>query len=358
MIGNGPPPVNTPRDRRGAIDRAAAVVLWSGFLRETGFNTPGGRQTVSQGQKVKVGIIGTGGIAHHHIRTLKARDDAEVVAACDIRPEALEAAAERWEIPHLFEDYRALLRLKDLDAVSICTPNYFHSKPALAALRAGKHVMVEKPMAMAIDDGLLGRILYARCQALRRRGIPSWGVFGRKELQGGGPMIDIGVHILEVTHYLMGAPKPVAASAACYTYIGNKKPQVVTPWGAWDHKTYTVEDLAVGLIRFEGGSTLSIESSFAAHIERNVRNFVLMGEKGGATYDPPALHTDLSGTMFNLTPSFPGKVDVWERKMGDWIECIRTGRKPVASGEHGLIIQKMLDAIYRSAERGKEVAIP
>jgi len=349
---------------------------------------------VGQGQKVKVGIIGTGGIAHHHIRTLKARDDAEVVAACDIRPEALEAAAERWEIPHLFEDYRALLRLKDLDAVSICTPNYFHSKPALAALRAGKHVMVEKPMAMnareaarmveaahkagkilvvgfqlryqaevqmikrAIDDGLLGRILYARCQALRRRGIPSWGVFGRKELQGGGPMIDIGVHILEVTHYLMGAPRPVAASAACYTYIGDKKPQVVTPWGAWDHKTYTVEDLAVGLIRFEDGSTLSIESSFAAHIERNVRNFVLMGEKGGATYDPPALHTDLSGTMFNLTPSFPGKVDVWERKMGDWIECIRTGRKPVASGEHGLVVQKMLDAMYRSAERGKEVAIP
>ncbi len=346
---------------------------------------------------LKIGMIGAGGIAGTHIIYLKKIEGVEVNALCDISEKAAKATAEKYQIPNVFSNYKDLLKLKDLDAVSVCTPNYFHAEPTIAALKAGKHVIVEKPMAMnakeaqamvqaadeakkvlvigfqiryspkaqiikrAIDDGKIGKVLYARCQALRRRGIPNWGVFGQKKLHGGGPMIDIGIHIMEVTHYLMGKPQPIAASGACYTYLGDKKSDVLSALPNWDYKTYTVEDLAVGMVRFKNGATLVVESSFAAHIEKDVFNFTIMGEKGGARLDPLTVFTDTSGTMFNMTPAYiDGGNDsdiTWNAKMGDWIDCIRTGKKPTAPGEDGLATQKMLDAIYRSAELGKEVTI-
>ncbi len=338
-------------------------------------------------------MIGVGGIAGMHIAHLKQIPGVEVTAACDIKEDVAEAAAEQHDIPNVFTDYKKMLRLKEVDAVSICTPNVFHAKPAVAALRARKHVMVEKPMAMnareaqamvdaakkarrllvigfqfrydpktqmlkrAIDDGRFGKILYTRCQAMRRRGIPNWGVFGRKELQGGGPLIDLGVHIMEATHYLMGKPKPVAASGNCYTYLGDKKSNVTVPWPNWDHKTYTVEDLAIGMIRFANGATMVVEASFCAHIEKSVFDINVLGEKGGGTWADPKIFTDFSGTMVNMEPSFLSPDTIWDEKMRDWIECIQTGRKPVCPGEDGVAVQKMLDGIYKSAERGKEVAI-
>ena len=344
-------------------------------------------------KKVRVGIIGAGSIAGMHITCLKKIPGVEIVAACDIDEKNAESTAELHDIPNVFTDYKKLLRLKEVDAVSVCTPNFFHAEPAIAASRAGKHVMVEKPMAMnareaqamvdaakkarkllvvgfqyryapgtqmlkrAIDDGKFGKVLYARCQAMRRRGIPNWGVFGRKDLQGGGPLIDLGVHIMEAAHYLMGKPQPVAASGNCYTYIGNKKSNVVSSWPNWDHKTYTVEDLAIGMIRFANGATMVVESSFCAHIEKDVFDIDLMGEKGGANWGKPKMFTDQSGTMVDIEPAFLGADSQWDRKMGDWIECIRTGRKPMSPGEDGVAIQKMLDGIYKSAEAGKEVTI-
>jgi len=342
---------------------------------------------------LKVGVVGAGGIAGAHIKQLQTIEDVEVHAICDIREGVAQERAEEFGIPKVFKSYKDLLKLKELDAVSVCTPNFFHAEPTIAALKAGKHVIVEKPMAMnvreakamvdaakktrkvlvvgfqlryspnaqmlkrAVDDGQLGKVLYVRCQALRRRGIPNWGVFGQKELQGGGPMIDIGVHILECAHYVMGKPEPVAACGQCYTYMGNKKSDVLSQWPGWDYKSYNVEDLAVGMVRFKNGATLVIESSFVAHIEKNKFNFHVMGEKGGGSYDPPRLYTDLAGTMFNLEPAFLGKQDAWKVKMGDWVGAIREGRKPMAPGEDGLAVQKMLEGIYKSAERGKEVAI-
>jgi predicted dehydrogenase len=344
-------------------------------------------------KKLKVGVIGAGGIANKHLSVLTERDDTEIVSICDVRPEAAAEKAEKFDIPEVYSSYKDLLKKSDVDGVSVCTPNFFHAEPTIAALKAGKHAIVEKPMAMnvrearamvnaanktgkvlvvgfqlrygpsaqmikrAIDDGKLGNILYVRCQAMRRRGIPNWGVFGRKELQGGGPMIDLGVHILECAHYVMGKPEPVAASGSCYTYAGDKKSDVLMKWPNWDHETYNVEDLAVGLVRFDNGATLVIESSFVAHIKQNVFNFQVMGEHGGANYEPPELYTDVAGTMFNLEPAFLGENKAWAMKMGDWIDCIRTGRRPMAPGEDGLAVQKMLDGIYTSAEKGKEVRI-
>jgi predicted dehydrogenase len=342
---------------------------------------------------VRVGFIGTGGIAGRQAQRLSQSKDVQIVAGCDVSEENLKKFADTYKVPRTFKDYHELVQLKDLDAVSVCTPNYLHKDPTVAALKTGKHVLVEKPMAMnaveaqamvdaekdseatltmgfqyrlsadsqaikrAADAGRLGKPLFVRCQALRRRGIPSWGVFGRKELQGGGPLIDIGVHIMECAHYLIGEPKPVAASAQMFTYLGNKPPETACPWGPWDWKTYNVEDLAIGLIRFDNGAVMSVEASFAAHLKDDVFNLQIMGEKGGCTLHPPVIFTDQDGVMVNVEAGFRGQWDSMDRKLDDWIARIRGEKETQCPSEAGLMVQKMLDGLYESSEKGKEVKI-
>ena len=352
------------------------------------------KAAAAESKTFRVGFIGAGGIAQHHMKLLKAIDGVEILAAADVSEKALAKAKEQFSIPQTFADYRAMLKeVRDVEAVSVCTPNGLHAENTIAALEAGKHVLVEKPMAMnakegqrmlvaakrsgkklvvgfqhrfdpksqmirkQVESGALGKILYVRSQALRRRGIPSWGVFGRKDLQGGGPMIDIGVHILEMSHYMMGTPRPISATGSIYTYLGNKKPAAAAPWGPWDYKTYTVEDLAVGMIRFDNGAMLTIESSFAAHIEKDVWNVTIMGERGGASFDSASIFTDQGGYMMNMTPQHIGTWDHFEYKMKHFVEVCRDGRENEVPGEHGLMVQKMLDGVYASAEKGREVEI-
>jgi len=344
-------------------------------------------------KKLRVGIIGTGGIAGMHAAGLQKVEAVEVIAGADVNEKALSAFSAKYGLQHTFTDYREMLKLEALDAVSVCTPNFMHKEPTVAALKAGKHVMVEKPMAMTAreaqamvdaaaesnlvltigfqfrfspaaqvikryyDEGQLGSILYSRVQALRRRGIPNWGVFGRKELQGGGPLIDIGVHMIELAHYLMGSPRPAAAASGMWTYLGNKPSDVMCMWPNWDHRTYTVEDLATGFVRFENGASMCVESSFAAHIEDNVLNVTLMGDKGGASYSPLKVFRDEAGVMVNIQPSFTGDWSTFDYKMAHWVAVIRGEEKNKAPGEDGLMVQKILDGLYRSAEKGKEVRI-
>ncbi|MBC8108522.1 MAG: Gfo/Idh/MocA family oxidoreductase [Anaerolineae bacterium] len=342
----------------------------------------------------KVGFIGAGGIALTHMYHLKKVEGVEFVAASDISTKALDKAKADYGLTNAYSDFKEMLKKHpEMDAVSVCTPNGLHAENSIAALEAGKHVMVEKPMAMnarqaqamvdaskkakknlivgfqhrfepkskvirdQIASGAFGKILYVRAQALRRRGIPSWGVFGRKDLQGGGPMIDIGVHILEAAHSMIGAPRPVSAVGSTFTYMGDKKPEAAAPWGDWDWKTYTVEDLAVGMIRFDTGTMLTIESSFAAHIEKDIWNVTIMGEKGGASWEGPEIFQDQNGYMMNLKPSFIGKWDHFEYKMKHFVEVCRDGRANECPAEHGLMVQKMLDGLYAAAEKGAEVRI-
>jgi predicted dehydrogenase len=344
---------------------------------------------------VKIAFIGAGGIARHHIKYLKQVGNCEVVAAADVSQMSLDRLKQDYPEIKQFNDYNEMLKQmdKDIDAVDVCTPNSLHAPNTIAALRAGKHVMVEKPMAMnakeaqqmidaakkagtqlivgfqhrfdprtkLIRDQIaadsFGKILYVRAQALRRRGIPNWGVFGRKELQGGGPMIDIGVHILETSHYMLGSPKPVAITGGAWTYMGNKPSQVAAPWPNWDYKTYNVEDLAVAMIRFDSGAILTIESSFIAHIEKDIFNATLMGEKGGATWDTSHIFTDHNNYMMNMTPGFLGTWDIFEYKMKHFVEVCQGTRENEAPGEHGLMVQKILDGVYLSAEQQKEIRI-
>lgn len=344
---------------------------------------------------LRVAFIGSGGISRTHTGYFNKMKGVSVVACADIAPAALDWYKTNQKVEHLFSDYNEMLREvgDQIDAVSVCTPNGVHREAAVAALNAGKPVLGEKPMAMnaveaqeiadaakangvefvigfqhrfeprskvlrdQIQSGAFGKILYVRAQALRRRGIPNWGVFGRKELQGGGPMIDIGVHIIEASHNIIGNPKPVSATGNTFTYIGDKPSEVASQWPGWDYKTFTVEDLAVGMIRFDTGAMLTIESSFSAHIEKDVFNIQIMGEKGGAIWDGSQIFTDTNGYMLNATPGFVPKYDYWEYKMRHFVEVVRDGRTNEAPAEHGVMVQKMLDGVYASAAAGKEVEI-
>lgn len=359
-----------------------------------------GKKSVYKGKKLRVAIIGCGGISQTHLEAYKSIPEVEIVAGVDINPERLDLMHEKWGLPRkaLFKDWNEMLKKIKPDAVDVCTPNGVHCAPVIDACNAGCHAMVEKPMAMspaecekmiaaakknkvklavgfqqryrektkaliqARDEGRFGDIMFVRCQALRRRGIPNWGVFGRKDLQGGGPMIDIGVHILECAYEFMGSPKPVAASGNIWTYLGDKPSKVRNAWPNWDWKTYTVEDLAIGQIRFDNGAILQIESSFAAHIKENdVFNFTAMGTKGGCSWENAEIYTDEHDLMVNMTPAYVANESSWVsffvRKLQNWVDACLKNTPLGASGEAGLAVQKMLDGIYRSAKEGKEVVI-
>ena len=351
-------------------------------------------------KKLRIGFIGCGGIAGPHLDALKTMDDVQIVALADIDPQAMVDRARQYNIPEdcLFDDYRKMLARVKPDAVNICTPNALHGPVSIAASRAGAHVFVEKPMAMNIreskamiaaarkakrklvvgfqyrfdartkllknvaDDGTLGKILFGRVQALRRRGIPNWGVFGQKELQGGGPMIDIGVHALEMCHFVMGSPRPVAAVGMTNTYLGNQRSdQVESVWKGWNYKTHTVEDLAVGHIRFDNGAVIHIESMFAGHIEKDVMDFQLCGTRGGCSWDSSQIFTDRYGHMMDMTPAYLPDTSfgaVFLAKNRNFVDHVLHNKPSLAPAEDGLMIQQMLDAIYASASKGgKEVLI-
>lgn len=348
-------------------------------------------------KKLKIGIIGSGGIAQGcHIPGYNSVPDlCEVVAVCDVNPEVAKAAAEKFGIPQTFSDYRTLLAEKEIDAVSVATPNAFHVEPTVDALAAGKHVLCEKPLAMNaaeakemcraarksgkilqvalqtrfsgatkfvkdyIDKGHMGHIYFARAQALRRRGVPAWGVFIDKEKQGGGPLIDIGVHILDMTLFLMGYPKPVTAVGKTWDVLG-KNPNLYNTWGDYDRAKFTVEDFAVGLIKFEDGSAITLESSFMSNLDGNPYESQLFGTKSGVIIkpyadDPVFIFTEQDRQLFNLVPKNVEKVEsAHTAEVQAFVRAILDGAPSPVPGEQGLILNAIFDAIYKSSETGSE----
>jgi predicted dehydrogenase len=348
-------------------------------------------------KKVRIGVIGTGGIANgaHLPGYSQIPDECEIFAICDIAPEALKSTAEKYpNVPHVLSDYKALLAMPEIDGVSVCTPNFAHHQITIDALKAGKNVLCEKPIAMNavqgaemvaearragkilqigynsrflpsnqalkryIDAGEVGDIYYARAQALRVRGIPGWGVFIDKEKQGGGPLIDIGVHMLDLTLWFMGHPKPVAASGVTYQKFGTRS-DVVGFMGQWDHTKFTVEDFAAALIRFDNGATIMLESSFVANLKQETQNVTLLGTEGGAEAYPLSLTQEKHRTVVSYEPKIPGgnNLNTHYAEMKAFVECVRDGKEPLVTGEHGLMVAQIMDAIYQSSEEGKEVRI-
>lgn len=351
-------------------------------------------------KKLKVGIIGSGGIAQScHMPGYASRPEhCEMVWCCDANPDVARLAAEKFGVPRQTTDFWEVVNDPEIDAVSVATPNAFHALPTIEALKAGKHVLCEKPLAMNadeakqmcraakdankllmvgfqtrfggpgrfmkdyIDKGHMGEIYYARAQALRRRGVPPWGVFIDKEKQGGGPLVDIGVHILDLTLHFMGHPKPLSASGKTWDVLG-KDPNIVNPWGEYDRSKFTVEDFAVGFIRFENGAVVTLESSFMGNLEGDPFATQLFGTKAGAMVrawgeDPVKIFTEQDKQLFNLEPvNVPHVESSHVAEVQAFVEAMVEGKPSPVPGEHGLVLNAIFDAIYKSAETGKEEAI-
>jgi len=351
---------------------------------------------------IKVGIIGCGGIANgKHMPSLAKVADCEMVAFCDIVPERAEAAKEKFGTPDAktYTDYKELLKDSEIDVVHVCTPNRSHSFITVDALEAGKHVMCEKPMAInsaeakkmldaakrtgkkltigyqtrfrddsqflkkEVEDGTFGDIYYARAISLRRRAVPTWGVFLNEYEQGGGPLIDIGTHALDLTLWLMNNYKPKYCVGTTYHKL-NKDTDQGNMWGNWDPEKFTVEDSAFGFVVMENGATISLETSWALNtldVREAVTSFC--GTLAGADMvDGVRINGVRNDRQYVLQPSFKaGGVafnggskgeSMADREERLWIEAVREDKDPVTLPEQAYVITRILEGIYTSAKTG------
>jgi len=343
---------------------------------------------------VRVALIGTGGIAGAHLDAYSRVKEAEVVAVCDIVPEKAEAAAKRWNVPKWFTDYRKVIQLPEVEAVDICTPHAVHAPVALAALKAGKHVLVEKPMTSNLKDaaklvraakesgkvlfcgiksrwapstqqvkrfiesGALGEIYFAEIVATRRRDIPGWGsTFIQKETAGGGVVLDLGVYLVDTLLYLLGFPKPLTCSAIVGGFIGNQPEAVVHGGWWWNPDEFEVDDFGAAFLRFENGTAAVIKVCWAAHIDSLGTSF-LLGTKGGLKLtNPPEWFFDHAGYMAQTKLPQAGDSDGFVQEVQFFVEAIRNGTPPPVRPEEALTVQAVLEAIYRSANLKREVQV-
>jgi len=356
-------------------------------------------------KELKVGIIGCGGIAGgKHLPALSVCEEVSVVAFCDIVPERMEEKGAKYGAPgyKLYDDYRKLLEDKSIDVVHVLTPNKDHSYITVDALNAGKHVMCEKPMAIsyaealkmidaknksgkkltigyqtryeagsqylkkACDRGDLGDIYYAKAHAVRRRAVPTWGVFLDEEKQGGGPLIDIGTHALDLTLWLMNNYKPKSVMGNVYKKLGGN-PDCGNAWGPWDAKKFTVEDSAFGFITMENGATITLDASWALNtLDVIEARSTLCGTKAGADMrDGIRFNYDDMGRLGTSKPDlsaggaafFDGnsysKPEQLEAKM--WIDAILNDKDPVVLPEQAIVVSQILEGIYQSAKTGQLV---
>jgi len=346
---------------------------------------------------VGVGIIGAGSIANlAHIPGYKGMSDrVRLIAVADVLGERADELAAKHKIPMAFDDYRRLLELEEIDVVSVCTPPVAHMAATIAALEAGKHVLCEKPMAMTgaqaqkmldaaeksgrklaigfqsrfsdsaralkrlIDGGELGDLYYGRAVYNRRRGIPSHGMFHSLELNGGGPLIDVGVHVLDLALWLMGNPKPVSVLGSAYRKFGNRD-DVFNDRGPWNHEDFDVEDFATAMIRLEGGVTLNLECSWALNIEDDLKSVVLCGDEGGAQLQPLKVFKDDGKMLIDWDPQGLGETGFEEmqaRSLANFIDAVVNDAEPLVRPEQSLHVAQIVDAIYQSSKTGELATI-
>lgn len=354
--------------------------------------------------KVRIGIIGCGGIANNkHMPALHRLPDVELVAFCDIIVERAEKAAKEYGIEgaRVYEDYKELLKDETIDVVHVLTPNREHSFITVDALEAGKHVMCEKPMAInteeaqkmldaakrtgkkltigyqnryrpdswylkrACDNGDLGEIYYAKAHAIRRRAVPTWGVFLNEEEQGGGPLIDIGTHALDLTLWTMNNYEPKMVVGSVYKKLGDQR-ESGNAWGDWDPEEFTVEDSAFGYIVMKDGATIVLESSWALNsLDVDEAKTSLCGTKAGADmkgglrinkvqYGKQVVENvnlEAGGVAF----FDGGAAEPQDIEARMWIDAVKNDTDVVVKPEQAIVVTKILEAIYQSAREGKPV---
>ncbi|WP_319003545.1 Gfo/Idh/MocA family protein [Bacillus shivajii] len=202
----------------------------------------------------------------------------------------------------------------------------------------------------------LGDIYAASVYAVRRRGIPGWGVFTNKDLQGGGALIDIGVHMLDTALHLMGYPEPDQVLGATYQKLGKKKG--VGLLGEWDYENFSIEDMARGMITFKNGASITLESAFAANVKKDdVMNVSLKGDRGGADVFPLNIYQEKHNTLLDVSPAYLPDESPHTNLITNFVDCCVNETEPSSTAEQGVILQQIIEALYRSANEGKAIQI-
>ncbi|GGH76296.1 putative dehydrogenase [Pullulanibacillus pueri] len=347
---------------------------------------------------LKVGVIGGGSISQMHLQSYDKNERVELVAICDINETRAKAKAEKFGIKKVYTDYQQLLADSEIEAVSICTWNNSHHEIAIAALQAGKNVLVEKPMTTSIEkaqkveeavkasgkilqvgfvrrydknvemlkafieSGDLGDIYYAKASYLRRFGNPG-GWFSDKKRSGGGPLIDLGVHVIDICWYLMGCPKVKSVSGNTYFKLGNRaniKNLSSYKSADYDPTKNDVEDMANAMIRFENGASLVVDVSFTLHAKKDETSVKIFGDKGGAEVEPElCIITENHNTILNSTPQVDQhSFDMdqgFQNEIDHFVRCCLDGVDTLSPVQDGVEMTKILCGIYESAEQGKEI---
>ncbi len=347
-------------------------------------------------RKLRLALIGCGGIAGAHLRGYQNIPEAGIVVACDVSADAAKGTAEKFAIPDVATDYRKVLARRDVDAVDVCTPNAFHMPITVAALKAGKHVLCEKPLARSaaevktmiaardrsgkilmcaqhqrfeptslalkslLDATDLGEVYYARAWANRRRQVPGWGAgsFIQKKISGGGPCIDIGVHILDLTLHFMGNFQPVSVTGVTCDKLG-RNPKLMNQWGDYDRRKFDVEDFAAGMVRFADGAAISLECSFMLNEKQPRMCCQLFGTKAGASWPDLEIVGESNRVLTDTKVAYvPAKAPGGhEQECRAFVHAVLDGGESPVPAEQSLAVVAILEALYKSAAAGKEVRV-
>lgn len=351
--------------------------------------------------KINVGIIGAGSISHMHTQGYKKLDNVNIIAVCDINEERAKEYAEKYDIPNVFTDYNEMLKMEELDAVSVTTWNNGHAPVSIAALKAGKNVLCEKPLAMnteqakemvktaeennkllmvgfvrrfesnakyiksAIEKGDLGEVYYAKTGYVRKWGNPG-GWFCDKKRSGGGPVIDLGVHVIDLIRYINGKPKAVSVTASTFNKLG-LKPNIkgMSKYTSADYDPSNpycdVEDSATAMIKFDNGMTLSFETSWVLNTKQGNNYLNLYGDKAGVQMEPTLeFYKERDDYFIEEKPVITANNsmdNIFTDEIAHFVDCVENGTECINPGEDGIEIMKILDAIYKSSDTGREVVI-
>ncbi|GEN56159.1 oxidoreductase [Halolactibacillus alkaliphilus] len=347
---------------------------------------------------LNVGVVGVGSISQFHIDAYLNNPEVNLVAFCDINESRLKEKARKLGVSKTFTNYQDLLNDATIDAISICTWNNTHAEIAKQALLKGKHVLVEKPLSMDVataeelvdvqkqsgkvlqvgfvrrhaekskvvksfvDNGGFGDFYYAKASYLRRLGNPG-GWFSDINKSGGGPLIDLGVHMVDLCWYLMGKPKPISVTGNTYKRLGNRshiKNLSFYQASDYDPNVNDVEDLANALIRFENGASMFLETSFTLHASKDETKVTLFGDKGGVEVEPDLTFvTEENNTILNTVPQIDQDINDFGRnfqnQINHFVDCCLHGKENIAPVQDGVAVMKILKAIYQSAEENREI---
>ena len=351
---------------------------------------------MNEPRALRIGFVGLGWPGEQHAKAAMALAGTTVEAACDLQPERLQAFANQFSPRQVYSDYDKMLADPEIDAVIISLPNFLHYSATLAALRAGKHVLCEKPPTLMVPEirhvreeveatgltyffgrqsrfsskllaakklveaGRLGHVYFAKAERVRSRGIPAWGGgwFLEKARSGGGAMIDIGIHALDAAWYLLGCPKPLTVSAQV-----NSRFEHLVPAGV----RYDVEDTGFAFIRFEGDTVMQLEVAWAANVTdavpdspwagHELENTTLYGDKGTLRCEPATFFT-FEGTERKEEPlSLDQEVNAFETQLTHFAAAVRTGETPTNGIDQAVELMEMLTSIYRSSAIHKEIQL-